>query len=135
MSEKQNSRILIVDDTVKNIQVLGTILKQEGHQLNVAQNGQQALDVVGKVKPDLILLDLMMPEMDGFTFVETLREQEMGQDVPVVVVTAKDLTKEEHKRLNGYVETILLKGDYSRESLLQEVRNLVVSNIESKNKP
>ncbi len=61
-----SARILIVDDTQRNIQVLGTILREGGYQLNVAQNGQQALDSVARAKPDLILLDIMMPVMDGF---------------------------------------------------------------------
>ncbi|MBT3602496.1 MAG: response regulator [Candidatus Latescibacteria bacterium] len=127
--------ILVVEDENPTREMLRRMLEREGWSVIEAENGRVALEQMEQHKPEVILLDLMMPEMDGFTFVETLREQEMGQDVPVVVVTAKDLTKEEHKRLNGYVETILLKGDYSRESLLQEVRNLVVSNIESKNKP
>ena len=94
MSEKQNSRILIVDDTVKNIQVLGTILKQEGYQLNVAQNGKQALDVVGKVRPDLILLDVMMPEMDGFEACTHLKANPETADIPVVFLTAKIETED-----------------------------------------
>ena len=61
-----NARILIVDDTQRKIQVLGTILREGGYQLNVAQNGQQALDSVARKKPNLILLDIMMPVMDGF---------------------------------------------------------------------
>ena len=89
MSENQGSRILIVDDTVKNIQVLGTILKQEGYQLNVAQNGKQALDVVSKVHPDLILLDVMMPEMDGFEACEHLKNDPETADIPVIFLTAK----------------------------------------------
>lgn len=94
MSENQNSRILIVDDTVKNIQVLGTILKQEGYQLNVAQNGKQALDVVGKVKPDLILLDVMMPEMDGFEACTHLKADPETADIPVIFLTAKIETED-----------------------------------------
>jgi CheY-like chemotaxis protein len=94
MSENQNSRILIVDDTVKNIQVLGTILKQEGYQLNVAQNGKQALDVVKKVKPDLILLDVMMPEMDGFEACIHLKADPETADIPVIFLTAKIETED-----------------------------------------
>lgn len=94
MSENENSRILIVDDTVKNIQVLGTILKQEGYQLNVAQNGKQALDVVGKVKPDLILLDVMMPEMDGFEACGHLKANPETADIPVIFLTAKIETED-----------------------------------------
>jgi len=90
MSEgNQNSRILIVDDTIKNIQVLGTVLKQEGYNINVAQNGQQALDVVQKVAPDLILLDVMMPVMDGFEACKLLKENPETREIPVVFLTAK----------------------------------------------
>ena len=87
--DKSKSRILIVDDTVKNIQVLGTVLKTEGYQLNVAQNGLQALDVVSKVKPDLILLDVMMPKLDGFETCKRLKADPETAEIPVVFLTAK----------------------------------------------
>lgn len=72
--QPKQSRILIVDDTVKNLQVLGTILEQEGYQINVAQNGTQAIDIAEKANPDLILLDIMMPELDGFETCKRLKE-------------------------------------------------------------
>ena len=74
-----------------------------------------------KGKPGLILLDLMMPEMDGFEFAEKLRENKNWLDIPVVVITAKDLTKDDHNRLKGNVEAIMQKGSYSRQDLLAEV--------------
>ncbi len=83
------SRILIVDDTMQNIQVLGTILKQEGYQINVAQNGVQALAMARKVPPDLILLDIMMPELDGFEACQQLKKEPAHQDIPVIFLTAK----------------------------------------------
>ena len=61
-----NGRILVVDDTPANIQALSATLKEKGYQISVATNGRQALEIVGRVRPDLILLDVMMPEMDGF---------------------------------------------------------------------
>lgn len=93
-TDNKNLRILIVDDTVKNIQVLGTILKQEEYQINVAQNGKQALDVVGKVRPDLILLDVMMPEMDGFEACTHLKQNPETVDIPVIFLTAKVETED-----------------------------------------
>lgn len=75
----------------------------------------------------MILLDLMMPEMDGFEFVEELRKQEEWRSIPIVVVTAKDLTEVDRLRLNGYVEKILQKGAYSRDELLRKVRDLVAA--------
>ena len=95
----------------------------ETHHFKVleALNGKEALQKVQKGKPGLILLDLMMPEMDGFEFAEKLRENKDWLDIPVVVITAKDLTKEDHNRLKGNVEAIMQKGSYSRHDLLTEV--------------
>jgi DNA-binding response OmpR family regulator len=92
--QKKDSRILIVDDTVKNIQVLGTVLKGEGYQINVAQNGKQALEMVQKVTPDLILLDVMMPEMDGFETCKHLKDDPGTREIPVIFLTAKVETED-----------------------------------------
>jgi CheY-like chemotaxis protein len=73
----------------------------------------------------VILLDLMMPQMDGFEFVADLRSREEWRTIPVVVVTAKDLTQEDRVRINGYVTQVIQKGMYSRDALLAEVRDLV----------
>ena len=86
-----------------------------------AVNGKEALSKIKKAKPGLIILDLMMPEMDGFEFSEKLRENKNWLDIPVVVITAKDLTKEDHNRLKGNVETIMQKGSYTKKELLNEV--------------
>ena len=96
-------------------------LETNNFKVNIAQNGKEALERVNKAKPALILLDLMMPEMDGFEFAEKLREKKEWLDIPVVVITAKDLTKEDHNRLKGNVEAIMQKGSYSKDELLSEV--------------
>ncbi len=101
MSEdNKETRILIVDDTQKNIQVLGTMLQEEAYQINVAQNGLQALQVVEKVKPDLILLDIMMPEMDGYETCERLKSDPETKDIPVIFLTAKTETDDIVKGFN-----------------------------------
>ncbi len=84
--------ILIVDDTPANLQVLGNLLKQINCQIAVAMNGQQALDTVNKIKPDLILLDVMMPVMNGYEVCKKLKENEKTQDIPVIFLTAKTET-------------------------------------------
>lgn len=86
---KKSSRILIVDDTMPNIQMLGTVLRQEDYQINIAQNGPQALRMAERVLPDLILLDIMMPEMDGFEVCMQLKENPVTQDIPVIFLTAR----------------------------------------------
>jgi class 3 adenylate cyclase len=87
-----NSRILVVDDTPANIQALAAILKERGYQISVATNGQQALDVLARVQPDLILLDVMMPEMDGFETCRRLKAAEQWRQIPVIFLTAKTET-------------------------------------------
>jgi len=87
-----SNRILIVDDTPANIQALATILKQKGYQTSVATNGKQALDVLARVPPDLILLDVMMPEMDGFETCRRIKASEQWRQIPVIFLTAKTET-------------------------------------------
>jgi CheY-like chemotaxis protein len=90
------------------------------------------LERVAERRPDLILLDLMMPEMDGFQFLDEVRNQEASRSIPVIVITAKELTPEERQRLNGSVEKILQKGAYTREDLISEVRDLVTASMRSR---
>ena len=104
------------------------MVEKEGGIAIEAEDGRAglaALERLGEQRPALILLDLMMPEMDGFQFVEEFRRRSAWQTVPIVVVTAKDLTSEERARLNGSVERVLQKGRYHRDELLREVRDRV----------
>jgi len=87
-----SNRILIVDDTPANIQALATILKEKGYQISVATNGKQALDALARVSPDLILLDVMMPEMDGFETCRRLKTAEPWRQIPVIFLTSKTET-------------------------------------------
>jgi signal transduction histidine kinase/DNA-binding response OmpR family regulator len=119
--------VLVVDDEAVARELLRRMLHQEGWTVSEAKNGRVALERIAEHRPVLILLDLMMPEMDGFEFVAELRQHEEWQTIPIVIVTAKDLTPEDRLRLNGSVERILQKGAYRREELLQEVRDLVRS--------
>src|SRR5262245_22867047 len=84
-----SSRILIVEDTPANIQVLTATLRERGYQISVATNGQQALDVVARVQTDLILLDVVMPEMDGFETCRRLKASEQSRQIPIIFLTAK----------------------------------------------
>jgi CheY-like chemotaxis protein len=90
-----------------------------------AENGEMALARVADQRPDLILLDLMMPVMDGFQFASELRKHPEWQNIPVVVVTAKELTADDRLQLNGYVEKIVQKGAFGRDELLQDVHQFV----------
>ena len=119
--ESDSQSILIVEDDEITRDMLSKSLETNQFKVKTAVNGKEALDKIRSSKPGLILLDLMMPEMDGFEFAERLRENKEWLNIPVVVITAKDLTKEDHARLKGNVETIMQKGSYNRNELLSEV--------------
>jgi len=113
--------VLVVDDIPDNREMLSRALTSSGYQVVEATDGKDALDKLERHNPILVLLDLMMPVMDGFQFLKEIRRQQKWQALPVIVVTAKDLTEEERLQLNQGVELILLKGSYARDQLLQEI--------------
>lgn len=119
--------VLVVEDNTELRELMRRILEQEGWVVAEAENGRVALDRVAENRPELILLDLMMPEMDGFSFLEALRQRAPWRSIPIVVVTAKDLTAEDRQRLNGYVQYIVRKGSHTREELLREVADRIAS--------
>jgi CheY-like chemotaxis protein len=121
--------VLVVDDDAEVRALFRRMLEPEGYTVVEAPNGRVALDRLREISPGVILLDLMMPEMDGFEFVAEFRRHEAWRAIPIVVVTAKDLSHEDRQRLNGYVERILQKGAYGREQLLAEVRELVAASV------
>ena len=119
--------VLVVEDDPATREVVRRALERDGWVVSEADNGRRALESLSRSVPDLIVLDLMMPEMDGFEFVTELRRSEAGQRIPVVVVTAKDITAEDRKRLNGQVRRIFSKGSFSREELTAELRRALDS--------
>ena len=117
--------VLVVEDDAPTRDVLRRSLRKQGWSVTEAENGKAGMDYVRQKAPALILLDLMMPVMDGFEFLSELRQNRAWDAVPVVVLTSKDLTPDERATLSGKVERILQKGAYSREALLAEVRKIV----------
>src|SRR5262249_8023515 len=100
---------------------------KEGWQVTQAVNGRMALDLAAESRPALILLDLMMPEMDGFEFLRELRRAETGRAVPGGVVTGKNLTRGGRRGVDGSVEMTLQKGSCTRDELLREIRDLTAA--------
>jgi len=119
--------ILVVEDDTGLRELMRRTLEREGYAVIEAENGRVALERLRETAPGVILLDLMMPEMDGFDVVTAVRADEAWRTIPIIVVTAKDLSPADHQRLNGYVETILQKRAYTRDALLGEVRDMVAA--------
>jgi GAF domain-containing protein/DNA-binding response OmpR family regulator len=111
--------VLLVDDDDLVRRGVRQALEPIGWKVAEAENGQIAIESLAAARPDVIILDLMMPKMDGFEFLNELRAQPDWQDIPVVVITAKDLTDEDRNRLNGGVERIIQKSD--RDEMLRQL--------------
>ena len=126
---RRDRPVLVVDDDAGVRQLLRRMLEPEGYTVIEAENGRAAFERLREISPSVILLDLMMPEMDGFEFVAEFRRHEPWRTIPIVVVTAKDLTHEDRDRLNGSVQKILQKGTHGRDQLLAEVRELVATSV------
>ena len=112
-------RALLVDDDEVVRRGVRQALEPIGWKVTETENGQVAIESLTAARPDVIILDLMMPKMDGFEFLDELRKRADWQDIPVVVITAKDLTDDDRNRLNGGVERIIRKSD--RDEMLRQL--------------
>ncbi len=122
--------VLVVEDDEPTRTLLRRTLQQDGWNVAEAENGQIGLDFLDQLDPELVLLDLMMPQMDGFEFLREFRSREAYQNVPVIVITAKELTEEEEERLRRGTSEILSKGGSRgagdpQQQLLEQVREQV----------
>jgi signal transduction histidine kinase/CheY-like chemotaxis protein len=124
-SGEDDSAVLLVEDDKSTRSMIRQALEKEGWSVQEAENGRVALDLVAKSRPALILLDLVMPEMDGFEFVARLQEREEWGSIPVVVITGKDLSAAERQRLRRVTDSVLEKGGVNLQELATQVRNVV----------
>jgi len=119
------TRVAIVDDNPDVRRLIRRILQSQGnYTLYEASDGREAVNLIQTQLPDLVILDLMMPELDGFSVLDALQTKKETADIPVIVVTAKDLTQEEKNRLKGRIQSLMQKGDFMSDELIEEVRNL-----------
>ena len=119
-------KIAIVEDTLEARRLIRRILQSQGNfTILEAEDGRAGLDLIQRELPDLVVLDLMMPEMDGFSVIEALRAKQETATIPIIVATAKELTPDEKNRLSGHIQALLQKGDFLNDEFLDEVRSLL----------
>lgn len=121
----REASVLVVDDDETTRSMLRRMLNRQGWSVAEARNGREGLARMHKAKPALILLDLMMPEMDGLEFLEALEEHSRGDAPPVIVLTAKTLTQAEQRHLQGHVQKVVEKGSFSGRQLEAVVRRAI----------
>jgi threonine synthase len=116
-------RIAIIEDNLDAARLIRRILQAQGDFLiDEASNGLDGLNLIKQIQPNLVILDLMMPGMDGFTIVEAMKQDQRLKDIPVIVITAKELSDIERQRLNGKIKGLLHKGTFMDSDLLSDIR-------------
>jgi CheY-like chemotaxis protein len=123
LQNKKNGpvKILAVDDDATSLKIIEGILRSRGFQVFTAEDGPQAIEIASREKPDLIFLDLVMPEMTGFEVIVRLRKDPATKNIPIIVITAKTLSREERELLKSQTEIIMGKSRFDKEVLLREV--------------
>lgn len=124
LKDSSPTSVMVVEDNSENREMICRQLTKAGWQVLEAENGLKALEVMQTEQPGVILLDLMMPEMDGFEFIQELRQHPQWRSLPVIVLTAKDLTAEERHWLDGRTQQIYQKGAGNRQ-LLDQIQSLL----------
>jgi signal transduction histidine kinase/CheY-like chemotaxis protein len=121
----QQGRLLVVDDDPQVVDLVRQLLEGEPYEVIAATDGQEALEAIAQKRPDIILLDLLMPEIDGFAVIEHLQQDPQHRQIPVIVLTAKTLTAAEQAMLEQSVRTVIQKRGLDRDTLIQELRSLL----------
>jgi len=124
-SEKGLKKILVVDDDLSQAELVEEILQSDDFLSEVATSGDMAINLAGKKHYDLIILDLMMPQTDGFAVLRSLQEKQPAEAPPVLILTGKLLTRDDQKKLSGENCHIFQKTMFSRENLLQEIHRIL----------
>jgi CheY-like chemotaxis protein len=119
------NRVLLVEDDPATRDLVRRTLEKQGMQVFDAINGEDGLAQIDEIRPDMVLLDLMMPVMDGFQFLAAMKRRPEWRSIPVIVVTAKELTDDDKHQLEGQVQSVLQKLVYNRQELLSEIKRLL----------
>jgi threonine synthase len=126
ISTTRYPRIVIIDDEPNVRRLIIRILRSQGnYTLYEAVDGRSAIELISREIPDLVILDLMMPDIDGFAVINAIHAQKETRDIPIIVMTAKDLTNQEKIRLKDQIQSLMRKGNFVSEELLAEVKSLV----------
>lgn len=125
----KHDRVLVIDDNPPDIHLISSILETEGITSFSANGGKEGIEMILKEKPSLIILDLMMPDLSGYEVIEKLRENDAARDIPIIIMTSKDLSNEELSHLKRQTKGVIKKGSFDREDFLTTIKKLIKSEI------
>jgi threonine synthase len=119
---KKVRRVVVLEDNLDSARLLTRILQNIGdYEVHIAEDGVMGLEMIQKIRPDLVITDLMMPRMDGFQVIEAMKVNDEMRHIPVIVLTAKELTVREKNMLHGQIDSLLRKGSFLNEDLIQRI--------------
>ena len=121
----KSRHILVVDDDVTTRIILRKMLVKDGWRIAEAEHGKDAIKCINEEKPELILLDLLMPVMDGFELLKILKADDAWKNIPVIVITSKDLSEEDYAFLTENVDRVIQKGKYTRKELILRINEAI----------
>jgi threonine synthase len=115
-------KVVVIEDNLDAGRLISRILKVQGnYDVHLAAGGAEGVLLVERVRPDVVITDLMMPDIDGFSVINALKSDPSTADIPIIVLTAKELTVQERERLSGQIESLLQKGSFMDEELLKSI--------------
>lgn len=122
--KSKSMTVLVVDDDEKAVKYMSSVLENAGFDVLMAYSGKAGINLAINNKPDLMILDLMMPEVSGFDVVEKLRTHPTAKGIPIIICSAKDITPEDKKVLNGHILAIVQKSSHTKEDLLSTIKKI-----------
>ncbi len=126
---KHHDRVLIIDDNPSDIHLISSMLETEGITSLSAESGHADIDIIFREKPSLIILDLIMPDLSGFEVIEKLHENEEAKDIPIIIITSKDLSNDELCYLNHETKGVVKKGLFNRSDFISTIKKLIKSEV------
>ncbi len=126
-SSDSSAKVLVIDDDLLAIELVEAVLQPEGYTILRATNGEHGIALAQQEAPSMIILDLLMPGIDGFAVVEQLRASRSTASIPIIVLTAKTMTREEKERLNGQISLLAQKAEFNRAAFVASVRAFVTT--------
>ena len=121
----QEINILVVDDSVNTREIEKSILEAYGYRVTIAGDGMEALEMAGETKYDLVITDVEMPRLDGFSLTERLRSDDAYKDVPIIIVTSREKDEDKRRGISVGANAYIVKGSFDQSNLVETVQNLI----------